>query len=236
MKVAHTRSLAVAAALCVIGNTAMAASIDLRHEFRGRSEQHATRLKLNESFSNGIYFSTELKFKGSNGEFMESLQNNGSEFDWGYRHRINENWTLQPGMPIELGSNYITYKPQMRVTYAFSDIPGLSVSGRYRYDFRRYSEDRSGVDGVMSRKRHRLTYNVNYSINNWSLGMEGNFYKAENYELFKGRKVNQEYNFVARYRMGSWRPYVEFGTADYDSSGENASRELRSRVGVSYSF
>ncbi|MBC7005213.1 N-acetylneuraminic acid outer membrane channel protein NanC [Photobacterium sp. BZF1] len=213
----------------LIAGQVSAASIDFRHEYRGKSEQHSSRVKINESIGD-FYFSGELKFKGADGKFMEDLQNNGWEFDWGYRFRLNDNWTLQPGMPIEGRSSGMTYKPQVRLTYAFDSVEGLTLSGRYRHDFRTYS------NGDSTDKRHRVTGNVGYRINDWQFGLEMNYYKAEGYELYDGKDTNYENNISIRYRPGAWSPYVEFGDVNYNRSDASDTRELRSRVGITYSF
>ncbi|PSW10852.1 N-acetylneuraminic acid outer membrane channel protein NanC [Photobacterium rosenbergii] len=215
----------------LIAGQVSAASIDFRHEYRGSSERHSSRVKINESIGD-LYFSGELKFNGENGKFMEDLKNNGWEFDWGYRFRLNDNWTLQPGMPIEGRTGGMTYKPQVRLTYAFDQVEGLTLSGRYRHDFKTYS------NGDSTEKRHRVTGNVGYRMNDWQFGLEMNYYKAEGYELYDGKDTNYENNISIRYRPGAWSPYVEFGDVSY-SRPENEGgdkRELRSRVGITYSF
>lgn len=53
----------------LIAGQVSAASIDFRHEYRGKSEQHSSRVKINESIGD-LYFSGELKFKGADGKFM----------------------------------------------------------------------------------------------------------------------------------------------------------------------
>ncbi|MGF1703575.1 oligogalacturonate-specific porin KdgM family protein [Photobacterium makurazakiensis] len=221
----HSRLMLLVGSALIAGQVS-AASIDVRHEYKGKSRDHATRVKINESIDN-LYFSAELKFKGEDGKFMEDLKNNGFEFDWGYRFRTG-NWTIQPGMPIEGRTGGISYKPQLRATYALESVEGLTLSGRYRHDFKTYS------DGQSTDKRHRFTGNVGYKIDNWQFGLEMNYYKAEGYDLFDGKDTNYENNISIRYRPGAWSPYVEFG--DVSMSSQTDERELRSRVGLTYSF
>lgn len=207
-----------------------AASLDIRTEYKHTNEQHATRIKMGDSIGN-FYYSGELKFKGEDGAFLKDLQNNGWELDLGYRFKINDNWTIQPGMPIEARSAGMTYKPQLRVTYALDSVEGLSLSGRYRYDIRQ----NNGED-AQNERRHRLTANINYSVNEWRFGLEGNYYKAatDGYILYNGKDTNYELNATARRSFGQWAPYVEFGDVNVDSVTDR--RELRSRLGVTYSF
>ncbi|GAL20432.1 N-acetylneuraminic acid outer membrane channel protein NanC [Vibrio maritimus] len=207
-----------------------AASFDVRTEYKHTSKEHATRVKMGDSIGN-FYYSGELKFKGEEGAFLKDLQNNGWELDLGYRFKLNDNWTIQPGMPIEARSKGMTYKPQLRVTYALDSVEGLSLSGRYRYDIRQ----NNGED-AQNERRHRITANLNYSLNEWRFGLEGNYYKADTdgYILYNNKDTNYELNATARRHFGQWAPYVEFGDVNVDSTTDR--RELRSRVGVTYSF
>ena len=94
---------------------------------------------------------------------------------------------------------------------------------------------RKTVDqNVSNQRRHRLTANVNYSMENWRFGLEGNYYKADGYDIYDNDDTNYELNASIRHMMGQWAPYVEFG--DVSTSSTKATRELRSRVGLTYSF
>ncbi|MFA0255174.1 N-acetylneuraminic acid outer membrane channel protein NanC [Vibrio breoganii] len=213
----------------VAATSVSAASLNVRHEYKSHTEQHSTRIKMGDSIGN-FYFSGELKFKGADGDFMKDLQNNGWELDLGYRYKIDgTNWTIQPGMPIEGRSAGMTYKPQLRATYALESVDGLSLSARYRYDIRTHS------NGDSTQFRHRITGNVNYSVADWKFGFEANYYDAEDsWILWDGKSENYELNLTAGRKFGDWYPYVEFG--DVNASSTSATRELRSRVGLTYSF
>ncbi|WP_394241450.1 oligogalacturonate-specific porin KdgM family protein [Vibrio astriarenae] len=217
-------SIAVASLLSTTVVTA--ASLDVRHEYKSHTEQHATRVKLADSIGNFLV-DIEAKFKGEDGKFLKDLQNNGWELGLNYRHKLNDSWTLTYGMPIEARTSGMTYKPQVRATYALESIEGMSLSARYRHDIRQNN-------GEANQNRHRITGNVNYSVDQWRFGFEANWYKADGYDIFDNGDTNYELNTSVRYVMGQWAPYVEFG--DVNTSSEKSTRELRSRVGLTYSF
>ncbi len=214
-----------------------AASFDVRHEYKHSSEEHATRVKLADNIGNFLV-DIEAKFKDrENGDFLKNLENNGWELGLNYRHKLDDNWTLTYGMPIEGRDSGMTFKPQLRATYAVDSIDGLSLSARYRYDMRQNSdvyEDGNLIEKNDNQRRHRLTGNVNYSVEDWRFGFEANYYKADDYNIYNNKDTNYELNATARRVMGQWAPYVEFG--DVNVSSDSDKRELRSRVGLTYSF
>jgi hypothetical protein len=180
------------------------------------------------TFDNNFSIALELKFKGEDGKFMKDLQSNGSELDLGYKWAITSEWALQPGIPIEFSSSSTTYKPQLRLIYTPDAIVGFSVSGRYRLDVNPGEGDK--------KFRNRYTFNAGYKVENWSFGLEMNYYKSHKntYELFNGKDTNYENNLTVSYKAGNWTPFVEFGDVNVDSVSDT--RELRSRVGIRYSF
>ncbi|WP_137674680.1 oligogalacturonate-specific porin KdgM family protein [Agarivorans sp. Toyoura001] len=207
---------------------AMATSVDFRHEYKSDTKQHASRVKMAHTFENNFSMALELKFKGEEGKFMEDLQSNGSEIDLGYRYKINDQWALIPGMPIEFGTSGTTYKPQLRLTYTPEKVKGLSVSGRYRLDVK------PGED--VKKYRHRYTANIGYKYQQWAFGLESNYYYADNsdYLLYNNDRTNYENNFTIHYSIGDWTPWLEFG--DVSVSDQSSQRELRSRIGLRYNF
>ncbi len=244
--------LTIAIASVAVTGTATAASFDFRHEYKSHTDQHASRVKLADNIGNFLV-DIEAKFKGEDGKFMEDLKNNGWELGLNYRHKLDDNWTLTYGMPIEGRESGVTYKPQVRATYAFDSVEGLSLSARYRYDIRQNNSKTEYVrdenddlvlddegnpltyqQNVSNQRRHRLTFNANYAIEDWRFGFEGNYYKADGYKIYDNDDTNYELNATARKIMGQWAPYVEFG--DVSTHPEKSTRELRSRVGITYSF
>lgn len=231
------KTLLITIASVMAAGAASAASFDVRHEYKHHTDQHATRVKLANNIGNFLV-DIEAKFKDrQNGEFLQNLENNGWELGLNYRHKLDDNWTLTYGMPIEGRDSGVTYKPQIRATYALESVEGLSLSARYRYDMRQnsdYTNDAGEVITTANQRRHRITGNVNYAMDDWRFGFEGNYYKADGYNIYDNGDTNYELNATVRRIMGQWAPYLEFG--DVSTSAEKATRELRSRIGVTYSF
>lgn len=234
-----TKLAITAVTASILSVNSYAASIDFRHEYKSDTKQHASRVKMGTTFENNFMVDVEVKFKGAEGKFMKDLQNNGSEIGLNYRYNINNEWALQPGMPIEFGlpsddyEGNVTYKPQLRLTYKPEAVDGLSVSGRYRLDVK---PGQSDVNGVDRKYRNRYTFNLGYSIEKLSLGLEMNYYQShdDSYILYDNKNTNYENNLTASYKIGDWTPWLEFG--DVNVASDSDKRELRSRVGLRYSF
>ncbi|MGL6314032.1 oligogalacturonate-specific porin KdgM family protein [Vibrio sp. WXL103] len=233
--------VSVAVATLLTATAVSAASFDVRHEYKHDSKEHATRVKLADSIGNFLV-DIEAKLKDrKDGDFLQNLENNGWELGLNYRHVINDNWTMTYGMPIEGRDSGVTYKPQVRATYSLDSVEGLSLSARYRYDMRQNSSYMAENDqGELvkvnpdNQRRHRITGNVNYAINDLRFGFEANWFKADGYDIFDNGDTNYELNATARKIMGQWAPYVEFGDVNVNATTDK--RELRSRVGLTYSF
>lgn len=206
-------------------STVSAATFNVRQEFRSETGE-STRVKLGSNIGN-FSFSGELKFKPVDGSDKKASQNNGWELGLDYRFKINDNWTILPGMPIEAREKGMTYKPQIRVNYAFDSVEGLTLTARYRHDFYR---NNSEVD----KQRHRLTTGVGYSTGDWKFGFEADLYKAVDYDIYDNGDSNYELNLTVARKMGKWTPYVEFG--DINVSADSDQRELRTRIGLTYSY
>lgn len=218
---------------CLVSANVLASSLDFRHEFKGKTDQHASRVKMATSFDNNFMVDVEVKFKSAEGtDFMKDLKNNGSEIGLNYKWDINDQWALQPGMPIEFGASSATYKPQLRLTYKPTLIDGLSISGRYRLDIKPTQTD----DLVDNKFRNRYTFNLGYKVQDLSLGLEMNYYKAhdDSYLLYDNKDSNYENNVTASYKIGNWTPWAEFGDVSVNKFDD--ARELRSRVGLRYTF
>ena len=202
-----------------------AASLDFRQEYKHESETYASRVKLGAGVGN-MYFGVEAMQQGK--PFSE-WESKGNEFDFGYKYKIDDNWMLIPGMPITFFPGHVTYKPQLRAQYSFDS--GVVTKLRYRHEFRNFSDDRS------AEQKSKVTANLDYKYNGFQFGLEANYEKGLDDQVFFD---NGDTNWDALFKLGykgedwSWRPYVEFANVSVSSSSSD--RQLRSRIGITYSF
>ncbi|MDG3086310.1 oligogalacturonate-specific porin KdgM family protein [Vibrio hannami] len=220
----------LAALVAVAASSVSAASLDFRQEYKHDTEDYASRVKIGSSVGNH-YFGVEAKQKGKPFSEWEAGDN---EFEYGYRFNINEQFTLIPSMPVTFGGDSVTYKPQIRAQYKFDS--GITAKLRYRHEFRNFNSD-SGKDDI---DRSKFTANLDYNWDNFQFGFEANY--EDNLTNFLGDWYENsstdhgwDYNLKIGYKEAdwAWRPYVEFGNVS--SSGDD-NRQLRSRVGITYSF
>ncbi|MDO6684852.1 MULTISPECIES: oligogalacturonate-specific porin KdgM family protein [unclassified Agarivorans] len=247
------KALPIAIAAVFLSGTAFAGQLDIRTEYKHESEDHAGRIKIGDSTKvsdqGKVYYSVEMKFfsgdkvDGTPGGFLENLQRGDSEFDFGYRHKLNKKWYIQPGMPITFGSERITYKPQFRVGYT-SDF-GLKTALRYRYEIRQYAD---GKENGETWNKSKITLTGGYKVKsmpNLKLDYEANYWKSHEYEWdaeagkakdaqFNNGDDNWDAGIFIGYQIEKWRPYVEFWNSSVSSKTDQ--RQLKTRIGVKYKF
>ncbi|MPW36389.1 oligogalacturonate-specific porin KdgM family protein [Vibrio sp. B1Z05] len=221
----------------VVAASVNAASVDYRQEYKHNDKAYASRVKVGSSVGNH-FFSLEAK---QTGKPISDWQAADNEFVYGYNFKVNKKWRITPSMPITFGNDRVTYKPQVRVQYKFDS--GLTSKLRYRHEFRDYTGDKSDKDSI---DRSKITGNLDYKIGALQLGFEANY--AQDFfhdnEWFGGKSAKRhnewDYNVKIGYKEASWswRPYIELGNVQYSSgpSATNSNRQLRTRVGLTYSF
>ena len=219
--------IALAVVSTIFAGNLPAASLDVRQEYKHDSESYASRVKIGGGVGNH-YFGVEAKQKGQPFSEWESGDN---EFEYGYKFQVTDHWLIQPSMPITFSSDKVTYKPQVRVQYAFDS--GVKAKLRYRHEFRDYTDE----SGESSEQKSKVTGNLEYNYENLQLGFEANYEKGlDDQVYFNNKDMNWDMNLKIGYKEAdwAWRPYVEFGNVSVSSTSDD--RQLRSRVGVTYSF
>ncbi|EPZ5430975.1 oligogalacturonate-specific porin KdgM family protein [Vibrio owensii] len=222
----NMKKAAIATATLLMSTCVSAASLDFRQEYKHDTEDYSSRVKMGAGVGNH-FFSVEAMQKGK--PFSE-WESKGSEFEYGYKYKLNDHWTLIPSMPVTFFDGSASYKPQLRAQYKFDS--GLVAKIRYRHQFREFSDDNKDMETLSY-----VTANLNYNINNFQLGLEANYTKGHDDQVFFD---NGDTNWDAGIWIGykaegwDWRPYVQF--TDVSVSSKSDERQLRSRVGVTYSF
>ncbi|MGV3002325.1 oligogalacturonate-specific porin KdgM family protein [Vibrio sp.] len=227
-----------AALLATTAVNVNAASVDIRHEYKHETESNNNRIKIGGSTSTDLgkhYYSVEMKFAGRDGTYgFDDLERGDSEVVYEFKHYVTDKFYVQPGMPITMGDERVTYKPQLRIGYEFDS--GITTKLRYRHEFRDYTSSKENGE---TWQKSKVTANLDYTWNNMiQLGFEANYEKAhegDNWILYNNKTWNYDYNLKIGYKNESnWRPYVEFGNVSEGS--KEGGRQLRSRVGLTYSF
>lgn len=224
--------ISLAMAGVMLASSAQAVTLDIRHEYKHHSDQHATRVKVSDSINN-FYYGLETKFgaeKDSDGSqaAMSNLERGDSEIDWGFKFKLDENWYIQPGMPIAFGDNKYALKPQLRIGYKASSIP-LTTALRYRREFVNDSEDYHD-----DYQQNKVTFTMSYNHGKNKYWLEANYYKNEDQDIYDNTRENYDYILSAGRRIGSWFPYLEL--ADVSSSSSSDTRQLKTRVGLKYYY
>ncbi|QIA65490.1 porin [Vibrio astriarenae] len=201
-----------------------AAFLDYRQEYKHDSDAWASKIKLGTGIGNH-FFGVESQQKG---HIFDGWKANVSEFEYGYRHRINESWRVIPATLVTFTNSGVTYKPQVQVQYFFDT--GIVTKLRYRHQFK----DLVDQD---NQQTSQITANLAYNHNAFQFELSGNYWKSlDDIDMFNNKDSNWDANFKLGYREKDWslRPYVELGNVSVSS--KSSDRQLRSRVGLTYSF
>ncbi|MDN2483330.1 oligogalacturonate-specific porin KdgM family protein [Vibrio agarivorans] len=253
MKAVTTIAAIVSATL--LAGAASAATLDYRAEYKHDDEKYAHRIKISGgkklSDTVKLNFGVEQKFQSlDQTNFWDQVSAGDSEFSWDVRYALNDQWYLQPGMPITFAddSEKTTYKPQLRVGYKSSF--GLTTALRYRHEFQVYTDDagtKTLTDGTkvsvagktVEQGKWTLTGSYKFKDKEWQklkLGYEINYNK--NYDevrLDNNKDYDWDAGVIVGYQMGDFRPYVELWSVKAGGSTDDE-RQLRTRLGLKYSF
>jgi len=243
------KKITIAVTAAALSSAATAAQIDFRHEYKGESEEQASRVKISNSFkpdeSNkdlSVNLGLEMKFASfDKTDFMDDVYLTETELDLGLTYKMG-NWQIRPGMPIAMTDRKTTFKPQLRVVYK-ADF-GLTTALRYRHEFANYADPSDGDTSmetggkINSPKKSKVTLTGGYdvkSLPNLKLNYEANYVKSwDDVRQFDGEDYDYDAGLIVGYQVGNWRPYAEVWNVKVDSSTDD--RQARYRLGVKYQF
>jgi hypothetical protein len=218
----------------VLSASAMAASINLRHEYMPDrdGDKHRDRITVAHRFDNGIGFSVEAKWKHVNDEIIKNMVSGGHEVGVSYNYKVNDRFTLQPAYAADVSSSSTTHKFNLRGITKITD--GWGASLRYRYGLK--SEPNKDNVGY-----HQFNLVTDYKLSWGKVGVDLEYKDLQSDQ--KGWRDNSHdhlVNFFGEYTQfeSGWIPFVEVGflTFDQNDNGTKDDYAMRYRVGVKYNF
>ncbi|CNG96179.1 oligogalacturonate-specific porin protein KdgM [Yersinia thracica] len=228
-------SLAVAS---LISTSAMAVTIDYRHETQDQSgNNHKDRLLMSHRFANGFGLSLEGKWKSASDKdkpFHEGVSN-GTEVVASYVYKIDKTFSIEPGFSLDSSSSANSYRPYLRGKANIVD--DLSISLRYRPYYKRTSANINTKKDT-TENGYNLTSVLSYKINKeFQLDYELDYKQANKAGVILADNENYDWthDFKLTYKWDkNWSPYMAIGNVS--GSKNTDERQTRYRVGVKYSF
>lgn len=219
----------------VVNFSAMAMTVDLRHEWRDTGKgDHRDRVLVSHRFANGFGFSLEAKWRqdpsdATPNKIYHEQVSNGTEATASYQYKVTNDFNLQPGFSLESSSNSNNYRPYLRAQYKLTD--DVYVAARYRYEYKRTTSKGSDADEKTNRGDFWIGYNF---LKDWQV--EYNYvYKHSNQVIFDNGKSDYEHDVKLAYKWDkNWKPYMQVGNVKQDSKTDH--RQTRYRVGIAYSW
>jgi len=147
-----------------------AATLDVRGGYRSGSHAYETRLKVSEGWQNGWWASMESNtWNTIHDNKKENAALNDVQVEVNYAIKLDDQWTVRPGMLTHFSSNGTRYGPYVKLSW--DATKDLNFGIRYRYDWKAYrQQDLSGMDMsltiliVISPSHGKRRYTVNRTI------------------------------------------------------------------------
>lgn len=125
-----------------------AATLDVRGGYRSGSHAYETRLKVSEGWQNGWWASMESNtWNTIHDNKKENAALNDVQVEVNYAIKLDDQWTVRPGMLTHFSSNGTRYGPYVKLSW--DATKDLNFGIRYRYDWKAYRQQ--DLSGDMSR-------------------------------------------------------------------------------------
>ena len=192
-----------------------AATLDVRGGYRSGSHAYETRLKVSEGWQNGWWASMESNtWNTIHDNKKENAALNDVQVEVNYAIKLDDQWTVRPGMLTHFSSNGTRYGPYVKLSW--DATKDLNFGIRYRYDWKAYRQQ--DLSGDMSRDNvHRWDGYVTYHINSdFTFAWQTTLYSKQNdYRYANHKKWATENAFVLQYHMTpDITPYIEYDYLD----------------------
>ncbi|CNI21986.1 oligogalacturonate-specific porin KdgM family protein [Yersinia pekkanenii] len=228
-------SLAMAS---LISTSAMAVTIDYRHEMQDQSgNNHKDRVVMSHRFANGFGLSLEGKWKGAQDKdkVLHETVSNGTEVVASYVYKIDNTFSIEPGFSLDSNSTSNNYRPYLRGKANIVD--DVSVSLRYRPYYKRTSANINTAKDT-SEHGYNLTSVLSYKFfKNYQLDYELDYKQANKAGVVLANEENYDWShdFKLTYKWDkNWSPYMAIGNVA--GSKYTNERQTRYRIGIKYSF
>lgn len=198
---------------------------------------YETRLKVSEGWQNGWWASMESNtWNTIHDNKKENAALNDVQVEVNYAIKLDDQWTVRPGMLTHFSSNGTRYGPYVKLSW--DATKDLNFGIRYRYDWKAYRQQ--DLSGDMSRDNvHRWDRYVTYHINSdFTFAWQTTLYSKQNdYRYANHKKWATENAFVLQYHMTpDITPYIEYDYLDRQGvyNGRDNLSENSYRIGVSF--
>ncbi|HIB4006533.1 TPA: oligogalacturonate-specific porin KdgM family protein [Escherichia coli] len=216
-----------------------ALTLNLRGGYRSASHAYESLVQVSHGWSNGWWASFESnswnKIHDNSNEFLAL---NYSKIDINKTYKLNDKWSLIPGIQTQWMSAGSQYNPYLKLSYQVN--PDINLGIRYRYDWKAFRQ--TDLDGNSSRNnQHQIDGYFTYRINDtWLFAWQTTVYtKDNNFRYGNHKKTATENAFVVQYKFSpTITPYVEYDYLDKQGVylGRDNLHENSYRIGVLINF
>ncbi|MGF1682784.1 oligogalacturonate-specific porin KdgM family protein [Photobacterium minamisatsumaniensis] len=209
--------------------------LDVRLGYNTTSENKDSRVKFMHTFDNGFYFSAEAAqihndsyFGGndSNDEDKNGLKAAAQEFEATYKFSINESTYWSPGLVLVTAPNWTEYRPYLKLGTSFDN--GLSVTGRYRYNWSNDANGKTYLDGSGNTRGASNQFDLwlSKSVGDWGFMYNPRYRFQDGVDQGTGRDDYWEHTVMVNYQLNeTWTPYMELVSLDETYVNEAGKRE-----------
>lgn len=235
MKLAKIASLS-SILLLTVPLTSHALTFDVRGGYRSGSHSYETRLKIIQGWESGWWASLEADSMNpihhNSGELISLSYN---ELETNYNIKLNNQWSLKPGVLTHWSSQGTRFGPYLKLSYDVAKDLNLGIRYRYDYNVNRTSDlqkNNSRAD------QHRWDGYLTYLINDkFTAAWQTTIYTyANDFRYNNHRRWATENAFVLLYKLTpSITPYIEYDYLDRQGkyNGRDNLTENSYRIGVS---